>query len=368
MTKKLTYITNQVCGSGGLERVLSLKASYFSDVFNYEVHIITLNQEQSTLFYDFSKKIHFHNITVSGNVLTYFFKYNSKLKNLLEKIDSDIILVCDDGLKGLLLPVFYRKSCPMIYERHASKKIIDNKDHSSILDKVKYKLFFWLMDFGAKRYDAVVLLTNGNKKDWRINNVTVIPNPLSFNNNDVEFHDQREKIVLAVGNHGFQKGYDRLLKIWEKVISEHPDWKLNIFGKIDSEMKHLKLAEKLNITESINFFSPTKNIGKEYQKAAIYVMSSRSEGFGMVLIEAMSFGLPCIAFDCPHGPRDIISNGQNGFLIENGNIEEFSNAVSFFIKNEEIRLKMGLRAKKSVQRYSMQKIAGRWDNLFKELI
>ncbi|MCB0752639.1 MAG: glycosyltransferase, partial [Ignavibacteriae bacterium] len=180
---------------------------------------------------------------------------------------------------------------------------------------------------------------------------TVIPNPLSFNNNDVEFHDQREKIVLAVGNHGFQKGYDRLLKIWEKVISEHPDWKLNIFGKIDSEMKHLKLAEKLNITESINFFSPTKNIGKEYQKAAIYVMSSRSEGFGMVLIEAMSFGLPCIAFDCPHGPRDIISNGQNGFLIENGNIEEFSNAVSFFIKNEEIRLKMGLRAKKSVQRY-----------------
>ncbi|GAA3607182.1 glycosyltransferase family 4 protein [Flavivirga amylovorans] len=362
---KLLYITNGVDGSGGLERVLSIKASYLVDVLGYDVDIITLNQLSSSLFYNFSDKISFHNIKANGNVFKYIKSYISGIRNKVKEIKPDIILVCDDGLKGFFLPRLLGKSSIMIYERHASKDIIKKTDTPNIFQKLKFKVLNLLMHKGAKAFNAFVVLTNDNLNEWPLKNSHVIANPLSF------YPEERAPLakrkVISVGNHGFQKGYDRLLESWKLVVSKYPNWNLEIYGKIDAQKKHIKLADDLGIKKNISFFNPVKNIQDKYREASIYAMSSRSEGFGMVLIEAMAFGLPCVAYDCPCGPKDIITENKDGFLIENGNINEFANKLILLIKEQELRSKMGLNARETAKKYLAENIMLKWEELFKNL-
>ena len=143
---------------------------------------------------------------------------------------------------------------------------------------------------------------------------------------------------------------------------------MEIYGKIDKEKKHIKLAEKLGISENVLFFKPVKNIQDKYKEASIYALSSRSEGFGMVLIEAMAYGIPCVAFDCPCGPSGIISNGVNGFLVPNGDITALSDKINKLIEDEPLRKSMGYKARIDVKRYLPDKIVSEWDQLFKDIL
>ena len=361
---KLLYITNQFCGSGGLERVLSVKAGHLAEM-GYEVHISSLNQGDLPLFYEFSNKLIYHDITANGNKLKSFREYIKGLKKVVNKVKPDIILVCDDGLKGFLVPFFVNKPCPMIYERHVSKNIEVQKDKSSFIDKIKLKITSAIMNFGAKKYDKFVVLTKGNLAEWNLKNLAVISNPLSFYTS--ERSSLKNKKVIAVGKQSFQKGYDRLLKSWSQVIKKHPEWNLEIYGKIDASQGLIEQAEALGIQKNVHFFPPTKNIKEKYKEASIYVLSSRYEGFGMVLIEAMAYGVPCISFDCPCGPSDIISDNIDGILVPNGNTEMLADKINFLIENENTRMKMGKQAKENVKRFLPENILKQWDDLFKSL-
>jgi len=361
---KILYITNGIGGAGGLERVLAIKASYLAEHKNHEVHILTLNQNPDTIFYEFSPKVIYHNIVVNGNPLRYILQYSRGMKSVVNKIKPDVISVCDDGLKGFFLPIILSKPCPMIYERHVSK-IISLGPNPGFVKRMVSGFKFSLMNFLAKRYDRFVVLTNDNLPEWNLNNAIVIPNPLSFY--PQESSSLEDKKVLAVGKQGFQKGYDRLLKSWEIVNDKHPDWILEIYGKHDASEKLGELAKQLNIENSVRFFDPVKDIEKKYLETSIYVMSSRFEGFGMVLTEAMACGVPCISFNCPCGPSDIISHGTDGFLIENGDTEIFAKAIQTLIENDDLRKEMGQRAKENARRFLPEIIVGEWDTLFKSL-
>tara|TARA_R110002049_G_scaffold2235_1_gene16329 strand:+ start:7132 stop:8244 length:1113 start_codon:yes stop_codon:yes gene_type:complete len=366
MAHKILYITNGISGSGGLERVLSIKASYLAENFGYEVHIITLNQSRAPLFYNFSNKIEYHDLRVDGNIFKYYHTYRKGIKAKIKQIQPDIISVCDDGLKGFFTPSIIGKPCPMVYERHASKNIFKNSDRLGFFQNLKFKVLNKCMHFGARKYDVFVVLTHDNLTEWNLSNLKVIPNPLSF------YPDQTAKLinkkVISVGNHGFQKGYDRLLQSWKLVVEKHREWILEIYGKIDTHEKHIKLAEKLKISDNVFFFKPIKNIHDKYNEASIYAMSSRSEGFGMVLIEAMACGVPCIAFNCPCGPKDIITQAEDGFLITNGNIYGFAEKLNVLIENRELRLQMGTKARRKAKNYLPETIIPLWDNLFRDLI
>lgn len=363
---KLLYITNQICGSGGLERVLSIKASYLTEKLNYEIHIITLNQGDTPLFYDFSKKLIYHDITTKGKNLKYFLSYRQGLKKIIGLVKPDIISVCDDGLKGLFVPVFINRPCPMVYERHVSKNIEIKSDKISIFQQIKLKLVYSLMDMGGKTYNKFIVLTKGNLKEWPLKNLQVISNPLSFYPSTCSTLENKK--VIAVGKHCHQKGFDRLLQIWKLVTNNFPDWKLEIYGTIDKSEGLLELTQKLRIEKTVTFFPPEKNIGEKYQSASIYSMSSRYEGFGMVLTEAMAYGVPCVSFDCPYGPSDIIDNGVDGYLVTNGCIEEFSKKICELIENKNLLQAMGSKARTSVLRFQSEEIVPQWDVLFKQLI
>lgn len=362
---KLLYLTNGICGSGGLERVLSVKASALAEDYDYEVHILVLNESvEQKPFFEFSEKIIRHSINVSGNPVQYWKSYKNGIKSKVAEINPDVISVCDDGLKGFFIPKILGRKIPLVYERHVSKQIELNSEMSG-LQRAAVRQKFRMMDFLATDFDKFVVLTPGNKSEWPLLNLDVIPNPLSFLPDKVSTLQNRK--VIAVGKQSYQKGYDLLLQSWALLHDKKSGWELHIYGKQEPNLKLENLAEKLGISNSVFFHSPEKNIVEKYQDSSVFVLSSRFEGFGMVLIEAMSCGVPCISFDCPHGPGDIINDGKDGFLVENGNIEKFAEKLSLLINDEQLRKEMGNNARQTSENYKPENILKVWDALFKKL-
>ena len=158
------------------------------------------------------------------------------------------------------------------------------------------------------------------------------------------------------------------MESWKIVQEKHPDWQLHIYGKLHPDNIFYNLAKKLKIENSVKFFPPNKNIVKTFLESSIYVLTSRFEGFGMVLIEAMACGVPCITFDCPYGPANIVQNNIDGIVIDNGNIEKFAQKISYLISNAEKRLEFGKKAKINCKRYLPENILEIWDNLFKKYL
>ncbi|MCM5663416.1 glycosyltransferase family 4 protein [Galbibacter mesophilus] len=362
---RLVYITNQICGPGGLERVLSVKTAYLINTYGYEIHIITLNQKTKTTFYDFHPEIKYHNIEAKGNSLQYAKSYISGLREYVKAIKPSFISVCDDGLKGFFVPIFLKKPCPMIYERHVSKNIENKSQSKSFLKKLQLNAKFRMMNFGARFYDSFVVLTDGNKKEWPTKNMVVIPNPLPFYPETAS--EVTSKKIISVGKLAPQKGYDLLIEAWAKIAPMFPEWKVSIFGKGNEETKLKTLIKEYSLENSFSIYPPTQEIQEKYLGASLYVMSSRFEGFGMVLIEAMACGLPCVSFDCPFGPSDIISHNDDGLIAKNGNVDDLAEKMTFLIENSEQRKKMGTKAKENVRKYLPENIVRQWHELFNSL-
>lgn len=363
---KILYITNGVHGSGGLERVLSVKSSYMADKLGYMVSVLTLNSLNQSFFYPFSPKVTFYDVSAVGTIFRKISDYVKGVQSIITKVNPDVICVCDDGLKGFFIPLILGFSKPIIYERHVSKEIEMHQDFSSF-QKYKVKAKWQLMELLAKNFTSFIVLTEANKKEWTsLKNIKVIANPLSFY--PEQSSTLENKNVIAVGKHSYQKGYDMLLKSWQLVIEKHPSWRLAIYGKKEDEIGLEKLADQLNIQSTISFHDPEKDIENKYLESSIYVMSSRYEGFGMVLIEAMACGLPCVSFNCNHGPADIIIDEVDGFLVEKQNYKALAAKINDLIDDDKLRKVMGRKAKQNVKRYLPTNILRQWDELFKELV
>ena len=362
---RLLYITNGINGSGGLERVLSIKASFLAEHYGYEVTVLSLNDNHVNPFYAFSDKIKMCSIAVKGNPVQYVNSYINGVKKIVASVRPDAILVCDDGLKAFFIPKILRSGIPIIYERHVSK-LIEMRHDLSLLKRIAIRAKWKAMEYLASDFEKFVVLTEGNTNEWTtLQNMQVISNPLPFYPENSSALDQKK--VIVVGRQAYQKGYDLLLLAWKMVVEQHPEWQLEIYGKKDVSQNLESLADTLGITENVSFLDPDKNIKQKYLESSIYVMSSRFEGFGMVLIESMACGVPCVSFDCNYGPSDIIQNGIDGYVVENGNIEALASAIVTLIEDESLRKTMGVKAKDNVQRYLPEAIVKQWDQLFKAL-
>lgn len=355
---KLLYITNGIAGSGGLERVLSIKASYLADHYNYDVTILSLNDQHVNPFYRFSDRITMRSSSVTGNPVQYFSAYKKGVQKIANEIQPDVISVCDDGLKGFFIPSFLKTTAKIIYERHASIRLNTSK---GTLGKISASI----MKRQSPKFDRFVVLTPANIQEWSGTNIMAIPNPLSFDPSSNS--SLTNKKLIVVGSHSHNKGFDTLLNIWKSLEPQFPAWELHIYGKTDREKTYIRLAESLKLHQ-VHFHEPVKDIQNKYLDASIMLLPSRSEGFGMVLIEAMACGLPCVSFDCPSGPGDIITDGEDGFLIEDQNARSFNEAVAKLMTDVGLRKEMGAKAKINAQRYAVHPIVQRWDELFRSLL
>lgn len=208
--------------------------------------------------------------------------------------------------------------------------------------------------------DVTVVLTEADAKSFRKlhgKNITSIPNFTSIGVNEPSKCEN--KILLAVGRHMPQKGFDMLIKAWAKV--DAPGWKLRIVGDGEEKEDNIQLAKELDVADTIDFADSTPLIAKEFQNAACFVLSSRFEGLVLVLIEAKMMGLPCISFDCPESPKEILHDGIDGILVPPEDIDALAKTITNTLKDSQHLKDMGKAARQdAIKRYTSDVIENKW--------
>lgn len=358
----LVYVTDTFAIWGGMERVLADKMNYLSERYGYDVVLMTVNQGDHAVPFSLNPRINHVDLGVRlhqqygyRGVKRFLIhrklvtQLKDKIGKALQQIDADVIICAKLDFVGVLNEV--RGKTPLIVESHTLCRA-DYYEKSGLLRRIH----IWEYKRQVKKADVVVVLTAGDAKDWREynRNVCVIPNVVHINETD-SYSDCTEKRIVFVGRYTLQKDFYCLLRIWSMVYSRHQDWTLDIYtdGDIDAP--------------GVRVYKPVANIIDKYCYSSILLLTSIFEPFGLVLPEAMSCGLPVVAFDCPYGPADIIKDGVDGFLIKNRDVNEFADRVCQLIEDRELRVRMGHAAVKSAQRYRADLIMPKWKDLFERL-
>ena len=377
---KIVYCTPALYMAGGVERVLTLKANYFAEHFGYDITIILTEGKDKPLFYPLSDRIKIVNLDDNFEELwtcsfvKKVFVYLSKQRIFKKRLTAELMRIRPDISVSLL-----RREINFINDiKDGSKKI--GELH---VNRANYRNFeegdanfiknlfakFWMCSLVShlKQLDKFIVLTEEDKASWtELSNVEVIPDPLAFDITEVS--PLKAKRVIAVGRYVYQKGFDLLLQAWAKIEKQFPDWELAIYGMGDRS-SYENLAQQLGINMNrCHLNGSTQNIKKEYLESSLFVFSSRFEGFGMVLIEAMACGLPVVSFDCPCGPKDIVSHDEDGLLVPSGDIDKLANAMSQLMDSYELRHQMAKNAICNVRRFQIDEIADRCQLLFEDVL
>lgn len=371
---KLAYCIHSTFNSGGMERIVLNKANYLVQK-GYDITIITTEQKDRVPFFSLDKKVKTIDLGINYSddndafFVQKFFSFVKKRKlhkkrlhDLLLRNKFDIV-ISTFGNEVAILPTI-KDGSKKIVEIHFSKYFrlqLSRKGLWKIVD-----LYRTYRDQEVvKKYDKFVVLTEEDKKYWNMKNNIVIPNFLSnypYKVSSLENHQ-----VIAVGRLSYQKGLDRLITAWVLIKKHYPYWNLKIFGSGELKKQLIKQIELLDLKDVIEIHPPTVDINSHYINSSIYALSSHYEGLPMVLLEAMSCGLPIVSFACKCGPKDLITNNINGYLIEEGNIKEFANKLMTLMASDELRRKMGICSYKKSLEYSDNVIMNKWIDLFENI-
>jgi glycosyltransferase involved in cell wall biosynthesis len=283
-------------------------------------------------------------------------------------VDLAIIRYLRSAKDGILVTT--RPGLNLLSARFAPKRVIRiGQDHMNLGSYMP-----WLRDEIVKTYprlDAVTVLTEHDREDWikalggTPMRLECIPNGIPESTLPPATLDQ--KVILAAGRLGNQKGFDILIDAYAIVSAKHPDWQLDIFGGGDWRERLNQQIVSLDLIGKIRLPGITKQLDKEFLRASMYVLSSRKEGLPMVLLEAMTAGLPPVAFDCPTGPREVITDGKDGLLIPAEDTAALAAGICELIENPELRRSMGAAAIETSARYSMPVVRAAWEKLFASL-
>lgn len=347
---------------GGIERILSQKINYLIDHFGYEVYLITTEQKNQKSVYDLSPKVIWKDLNINYHrEISYFHPKNIwktiihffKLNKVLKQIHPNIIVSVSTSPEQYFLP-FIQTQIPKIKEFHSSRyNYVANKNWKQKLDKT------------INKYEAIVVLNETEKQYYNNQNIYVIPNFTDFKP-ILDHSIAKKNTIIAAGRIAPVKQFQELIYIWKIIHKDFPDWKVQIFG--DGEQKtvaHLQeLIDELGLQQSFFLMPSVTNIQEMMNQASIYAMTSQSECFPMVLLEAQACSLPIISYDCPNGPRHIILDQKNGFLVEPNNRKLFAEKLSLLMNDENLRNNFGSQAQIHVSSFSKQKIMELWHELF----
>ena len=377
---KIVYCTPSLYMAGGIERVLTLKANYFSEVFDYDITIIITDGKDKEPFFSLSSKVKVINLGVDfeemwhHSFLKRVFLYIPKERKFKKLLSLELCRLKPDITISLL-----RREINFLTDIHdGSKKVGEihiNRAHYRNFTPNRSNPFkslfakYWTHDLvdKLKGLDRFVVLTEYDRQAWQeIPRVDVIPNPLPFYPDTAV--SVRRKRLIAVGRYFDEKGYDMLLQAWAIIEKSCGEWELDIYGD-GRKSYYERLVDSLGLDKSrCRLNNSITDVQKEYLSSSLFVCTSRFEGFGMGIIEAMACGLPVVAFDCLWGPRSIISNGEDGVLVENGNVGKFAAAVISLVETPEKLSEMGMKARENVWRFNIEIIALKWKRLFDELM
>ena len=345
---------------GGYEKAVVTTANLFAEK-GLKVTLLILD-ETAESYYPVHKSITIiqvplnFGITRKGNKLTRKIKLYSdirRLRKILKKLQPSVVVCSEYPFAVAAVLGGVRKFTKIVsWEHH----------HFYWLKKNRF--WTWQVKRSYPRLDAVVCLNKDEEKIFSsFSRALVIPNFIRKNATSDLQHDS--KLILSVAGLIHRKGIDMMLTVAKKVLSEHPNWTWKLIG--DGEMKEqvMEFIAREKLENRFILQAPAgPDISNEYTNAALFVLTSRYEAFPMVLLEAMTFGLPCISFDCPSGPADIIIQNKTGLLAENENIAQLADAINTLIDDEKKRSELGRNSFEAVDQFSPDNIYKRWEELF----
>ncbi|HCT94893.1 MAG: glycosyl transferase [Bacteroidetes bacterium GWE2_39_28] len=380
MSLKIAYCIPSLYSVSGMEKTLTIKANYFAEVLNYKIIIILTDGKGREPAFSLSPKIEVINLNLNYDkiwsypfyikVFAYALKqilFRRRLTAALKQIKPQITVSMLRRDINFITKI--KDGSIKIGEIHFSKskyRDLDSADEKFSIKGLFAKLWMRQLIVNLKRLQTFVVLSYEDKEKWvELNNVSVIYNPII--NIPAVQSDCASKNVIAAGRFVRQKGYDMLLESWAIVASRHPDWTLSIYGS-GEKRSFQEIIDRLGIEKTCILYDAVQNLNEKFTESSIFAFSSRYEGFGMVITEAMACGIPPVAFACQCGPRDIITHGKDGFLIEPENTRELAEKICTLIEDDQLRKSMGLKARERAERFTLERVAKEWDALFKDAL
>lgn len=380
MNKKIVYFVGGLLSPNGMGTILSQKINYLAEHTDYDLYMVLTEKAGSPWYYDIHPRVKWVNFDINFDELDimpfhkklwhYFLKqrrFKRMFSDYLMKVRPDItVSICrreinfitdiQDGSKKIaeihFARPFYRK-----FQKSFFPKFLNEWISKQWIGRFVNKL---------KRLDKFVVLTEEDSQNWpELNNLVVIPNFVS--STSMLRSSLSNKRVIAVGRYSWQKGFDMLINAWKVVNTRHPDWQLDIYGSGDNAL-YQKQADGLGLASVVTCHGSVEHVYGKYAESSLFVLSSRYEGFGLVLVEAMGVGLPVVSFACPCGPRDILKDGETGILVSPGDVKGLAEKICFVIEHQDVRQSMGERAITRAKMFTQERVMQQWIKLFENLM
>ena len=386
---KLLLTTHSLANPGGMERVLVNKITWLKKHTDWEILVVTTDQMGRDLFYPVPEGIRIVDLGINysedngkgfaAKVLGYLRRrwlHRKRLVRLLMEERPDIVDCQYPGECGFVPAL--KDGSRKVMELHQSKLFHYQYNRSGLMGLAdRYRA--WTDERLVRKFDRFVVLTEEDAAMWGdIPGMRVIPNAAlnlgaavtrTYESGSADSIEDRKR-VIAVGRLDYQKGFDRLVDAWGIVQKDgrFADWRLDIFGQGEWREMLQNQIEGLGLNDSARLNRPVKDIDNEYRNSSFLVMSSHYEGFPMVMVEAMSLGLPVVTFDYKCGPKDIIDHGKNGMLVKEGDIQGLADAMMSLMASPGTLGRMSVEARKVTDKYSEEKVMGMWVRLYEGLI
>lgn len=333
--------------NGGGERVASILLNHLCKKHDIEVAVFNTNKKS----YPIDDKIKITDLSQGKKIRPYQLDRIVKCRRTIKSVNPDLIISFLVGLNRFVVPANFL----------IRKKLILSEQTSI---QAKQPLWEWLTRHFLYRLASKVVLVSESDYHYAkwLKNRTFIYNPLSCST--IQNNLERGKNIAAIGSQQrwHVKGFDMLIQAWAKIAPQYPDWRLQFIGSND-DSKICGMVEAFELENHVDFLGWTDEIDKTLQTKSIYVLSSRREGFPCSLLEAMSQGCACVAFDCKTGPNEIISDGKSGLLARNGDIDDLAAKLQLLIEDENLRQRLATAATEKVRRFEKDKIMLQWDEL-----
>ena len=385
---KIVFCTPALYSAGGVERVVSYKASYFAEQLGYDVAIIVTEGWGRACYFPLSNKVKVINFELGfeelwkASFIKKAYLYLTKQRRYKRLLKAELMRIRPDiTISMLRREINFLTDIPdgskKIGELHVNRANYRNFEVNDSNGLKRLFARFWMKSLVGKlkRLDQLVVLTDKSKAAWpELSNVTVIPDPITIEVKSEKVKSEKcVNRVVTIGRYAYQKGYDLLLQAWAELSrireSENgEEWTLDIYGQGDQTDYRQLMAELGIDSNRCHLNGPVENVVKAYQESSIFVLSSRFEGFGMVLIEAMACGLPVVSFDCPAGPDEIITDGVDGLLVPSGDVHALAEKLMVLMSDENLRRRLGQQARQTAQRYDMTVLVNQWTALFEKVI
>ena len=362
---KILYCIPGLNHSGGMESVVIRKANHLAEHTGHEILILVCGKEGRTSFFPLSPKIRVYDLDLPSFNGFHALPARRRMRRFLEEIRPDICI--STGGRDLFFLSRMENGGRKICEFHFARNRMRLKHQGKFLGTIRDLRYQRRFAKAVARMDAFVVLTREDRTAWRER----FPDTLQIYNPCPDVSRERAaleaKRCIAIGRLEDQKNYPDMIRIWQEVDRRHPDWRLDIFGEGRQAGRIERLIRQAGLEDKVRLMGTTQDVPAALLQHSCLLLTSRYEGFPMVLLEAAAYGVPAVSYRCQSGPAEIIEDGISGFLTEPGDIGGFADRLRRLIEDDNLRKRMGAQGHKTAERFRIDAVMAEWERLFRSL-